>query len=217
MKQICQTNGKTAIGLLTPYSGCNLGDGAIQDAVIEHIRLRRPDASLYLFTTDTKQTEKLHGVKSLPLTGLYIPGYSMSLLHSHLDDTEAQSPPGNIRSHYSSYIRSSPWLYRCLRWPYKLCKAVVRTIPVTVGEICHIIRSIRLMKHFDALVISGGGQLDEYWGGSMAHPYALFKWALIAKATHTKMFFISVGVGQTESRLSRFFIRELLVLLRSVV
>ena len=31
------------------------------------------------------------------------------------------------------------------------------------------------------LVVAGGGQLDEEWGGSWGHPYALMKWAVLAR------------------------------------
>ena len=41
----------------------------------------------------------------------------------------------------------------------------------------------RLMTSIDLLVISGGGQIDDYWGGPWGHPFAVLRWTLLAKIT----------------------------------
>jgi polysaccharide pyruvyl transferase WcaK-like protein len=66
------------------------------------------------------------------------------------------------------------------------------------------------MKGVNLLIVSGGGQLDDYWGGPWRHPYALFKWGLIAKAVGATYVFLSVGKCSLESRISSFFIRHAL-------
>jgi polysaccharide pyruvyl transferase WcaK-like protein len=62
------------------------------------------------------------------------------------------------------------------------------------------------------LVVAGGGQLDEEWGGSWAHPYALMKWAVLARAAGTSVIFLSVGGCRTELRLTKLFLRVALSL-----
>ena len=47
------------IGLITPYSGGNLGDGAIQDAVICNLKKRVPYAEIYICSTHPENTAKL--------------------------------------------------------------------------------------------------------------------------------------------------------------
>jgi polysaccharide pyruvyl transferase WcaK-like protein len=63
------------------------------------------------------------------------------------------------------------------------------------------------MKDVSLLLVSGGGQLDDYWGGPWGHPYALFKWGLLARAVGARYIFLSVGTCSLGSRLSTLFIR----------
>jgi polysaccharide pyruvyl transferase WcaK-like protein len=58
--------------------------------------------------------------------------------------------------------------------------------------------------------VSGGGQLDDLYGGGWGHPYVLFKWALLARALDVDFVFLSVGAGTLGSPLSRFFARHAL-------
>ena len=50
---------------MTPYTGGNLGDGAIQEAVIENLKVIFPSAAFCLFALDPPTTTALHGVPSL--------------------------------------------------------------------------------------------------------------------------------------------------------
>jgi len=69
-----------------------------------------------------------------------------------------------------------------------------------------------MLKAFDLIIVSGGGQIDDYWGGPMGHPYTLIKWAVLAKLTGVKFVFLSVGVCNLESALSRIFVKYALKL-----
>lgn len=56
------------------------------------------------------------------------------------------------------------------------------------------------------LVVSGGGQLDDYWGGPWRQPYALFKWTLLARLCGAAVVYLSVGtctLGGTSQALLR--------------
>jgi polysaccharide pyruvyl transferase WcaK-like protein len=70
----------------------------------------------------------------------------------------------------------------------------------------------RILLPFDLLIMSGGGQLDDFWGGAWEHPYVLLKWSILAKMTHTRLAFLSVGAGLLNSRLSRWFVKMALFL-----
>jgi len=65
----------------------------------------------------------------------------------------------------------------------------------------------RVLRGFDLLVISGGGQLDDSWGGPWRHPFALLRWCTIARLAGTPVVFLSVGAGPVTHRLSRRFFR----------
>src|ERR1700722_5658496 len=147
--------------LLTPYTGGNLGDGAIQDAIIHHLRLRLSEPQIRLITLAPRMTSKLHGLPSFPIG------------KSSCDDDVASLPTSRLG--------------RMRR------------------ELGHWLVAFRLLKETDLLVMSGGGQIDDYWGGAMGHPYALFKWAFMARLCKDRVVFLSVGVCSLTSRLGRAF------------
>jgi polysaccharide pyruvyl transferase WcaK-like protein len=89
---------------------------------------------------------------------------------------------------------------RILRFLWRL----VRRIPL---EIISVISGFSFLKDFDALIISGGGQLDDYWGGAFSHPYTLLKWGVLARLRDVKFMVVSVGAGPLSSKLSKIFTR----------
>src|SRR5690606_23594275 len=52
--------------------------------------------------------------------------------------------------------------------------------------------------------------LDDVWGGAGAHPYALFKWTLLARVCGAKVYFASVGAGPIYSKKSERLLRAAL-------
>lgn len=83
---------------------------------------------------------------------------------------------------------------------------------LALHDIWHWIYAVRLMKRTDILVISGGGQLDDYWGGAFGHPYSLFKWTSAARLCGARVVMLSVGAGVLRSSFSRLFVRLALIL-----
>ena len=79
-------------------------------------------------------------------------------------------------------------------------------------EVSHIINGFYFLKNVDVLFFSGGGQLNEVWGGPWVQPYAMMKWAVPRGLTGAKPIFLSVGFGSLDTRLSRFFTRTALSL-----
>jgi len=71
----------------------------------------------------------------------------------------------------------------------------------------HLVAAFRWLRPVDMLIISGGGQLDDFWGGPWAHPWALFKWTLLARMRKARVVVLSVGYGTMGSRLSYFLAR----------
>ena len=196
------------IGLLTPYSGGNLGDGAIQDAVIQNILIRYPTAEIWGFTLNPDDTERRHGIRAFPSAGMGLEYYSLvqrsgNVLPSAVkpDSTERSGKRfSRVAKEAKSLLRKVPRTYGALR--------AARTMGQSaVAEIKHVALSHRILRDFDALIVSGGGQLNAYWGGAWGQPYVLFKWALISKLTGTRFIFLSVGLGELDTALSRFFVK----------
>jgi polysaccharide pyruvyl transferase WcaK-like protein len=159
------------IGLLGPFGFGNLGDAAIQQAMIQNIRKRIPGAMIFGISQDPSDTEKRHGIRTFRLdraTYKALSGHGFIRL---------------ARIVYIIFIELWLWVY----------------ISISVSKL-------------DILIVSGGGQIDDYWGGVWAHPYTLLRWGLLARLFRTKFIFMSVGAGPLNSPLSRIFARKYLSL-----
>ena len=188
------------IALLSPHSGTNLGDTTIQESAIQNIRRRLPRALVSGIYLNPPLTAQRHGIPCIQITGFSLEFYS------NYRPPEAPALPAD----------RGPAEHR---WP-DVVRRSVKTLPVlraaavTVGrvwglrhEILHLARSYSFARAQDLIVVSGGGQLDEEWGGPWGHPYALFRWALLARLAGVRFVVLSVGVGYLDHRLSRWFVR----------
>jgi polysaccharide pyruvyl transferase WcaK-like protein len=172
------------IGLLSPCGWGNLGDAAIQDSVIQYVRAHLPDAELVAFTLNPADTTRRHGVAAYAISGYSNSGYLI-----------ASAPP-----RFTALARL-PVLGRLVR----VAHAVAR-------EVVHWLRVWRWSGKLDYLLVSGGGQLDEFWGGPWGHPYALWKWSFVSRLRRVPVIFLSVGWGTVKTGLSRWFVRHALSL-----
>lgn len=197
------------VGLLTPYDGGNLGDGSIQDAMIENLRRRLRGVQLSGISLSSTDFLKQHGVESFPLSETDRPFYRL------------------IRSAAAEASRidhASDQAARQMARPIRLAKAILRRVPflkdgvkiARLGrkEMRHWIASYRFLRNQDMVIVSGGGQLDEEWGGPWGHPFALFKWAVLARIAGVPYAMASIGVGKVQSAASRLMISTALHLAR---
>jgi len=175
------------IALLGPYGFGNLGDAAIQQAVIDAIRVRQPKSTIVGISLNPSDTEKRHGIAAYPITSM---------------------PPKKVAKDKG---RAGVFLER-LRWsrPGRLAHKMFVRLP---KEFLLLPRAVIFGRKLSMLVISGGGQLDDYWGGPWGHPYALLKWSLAARLHGARVAFMSVGAGPLDARLSKRFARLYLVFL----
>ena len=197
------------IALLTPYTGSNLGDAAIQVAVIDNIRMRYPEAIICMISIYPAVTTKFHHVPSLPITPFGVSHYAPRSVNAKIFNQNKNQVASNnqgLLNTLKAIIKSVPLLYQFI----KLAQTQINRIYSVFKEIIHVAKSYKFLKGTDLLIVSGGGQLDDYWGGPWGHPYALLKWGLIAKARGIKYIFLSVGTCALESKLSTFFIKQAL-------
>lgn len=179
------------IGIMGFFGYGNLGDAALQEAMIQHIRAHFPDANIYGFSLVPEDTEARHGIKSFPISRLSGPG-----------DVESSH---RLTGRLANWLRSrpNPIFHKLERWVIRL--------PM---EFNLFRDALKHLKGFDALIVSGSGPLNDYWGGggAFSFPYTLMKWGVAAKLQKTKFLFVSVGAGPINSRLSQLFIRYTLSL-----
>ena len=182
------------VALLTPYDGGNLGDSAIQEAIIANLRRCDPYLDFLGITLSAPRTAARHQIPCYPLTAMSRSHYQMR-----------REPANNV----ADGGEASAGLYKRLR---RMARAVpfIFWLKVLTDESMHVFRSYRLLRKVDVLVIAGGGQLDDEWGGSWGHPYALAKWSVLARAARSSVVFLSVGACRIESRLTRMFLKTAL-------
>ena len=204
-----------SFALTTPYSGGNLGDGAIMDAVISNIRQRLPDAPIYGITLHPVDTLQRHGIPSYPRHGISFPHSGVTPTDFWVA-TQAHVESMPTENHQASGKESvGRRLAKCLaRGGIAIARLLLpRGWPWMIRrEVSHIINGFYFLKNVDVLVFSGGGQLNEVFGGPWGQPYAMMKWAVLARLRGAKPIFLSMGFGSLDTRLSRFFTRTALSL-----
>jgi polysaccharide pyruvyl transferase WcaK-like protein len=175
------------IGLLDHMGYGNLGDAAIQEAVIANIRRRVPNAQLVGFSLIPDDTRKRHGIPCYPIRWSY-----PKLVHA---GDQAGDSVG-IKSRLKSALKSQALFY-----------AWAKPVADFVREALFWVHSYRALRRLDLLIVSGSGQLGELWRGPWSHPYTIFKFSLLAKLAHKKLYFLNCGAGPLEHPLSQFFAR----------
>jgi len=181
------------IGLVDHIGFGNLGDDATQAAVMKHIRNRWPNAEIVLFSMNPADSRFRHGVAA----------YLIRAEFGHRSEGNGigASPAQNK---LKDTLRRVPLLYRLLQTIKTLTIRAPRRI---FDEISFLRASFRLVKPFDLLIISGGGQLLDSWGGPWRFPYTVFKWTLLAKLSRAKCYVLNVGAGPLDSSLGKWFVR----------
>jgi polysaccharide pyruvyl transferase WcaK-like protein len=190
------------VALLTPYDGGNLGDAAIQDALIGNLRKYDPQVQLCGITLHPENTAARHHIPCYPLAAISRPYYhakkNSAIAPNNWDTTRR---PGRS-AEAPTFLERTRRVVRDLLFRIGL-KPLVRF----AQECVHIHRSYRLLRTVDTLVVAGGGQLDDEWGGSWAHPYALMKWTFLSRVAGASVIFLSVGGCRTDLRFTRLFLR----------
>jgi polysaccharide pyruvyl transferase WcaK-like protein len=190
------------IAILGPFGWGNLGDAAIQDAVLAQISARRTDVRIVriigisLVPSDTRAR---HGIETYAYD-------ADAFAHRRWDIAGKESaasgfsPSTNLPAKLRAFLERAK---HSLSWRFPR----VWRILCEVGHAAYV---ARILSKVDLLLISGGGQLDEFWGGAWHHPFTLFKWTAMSRLTRTTVAFLSVGAGSITSPVSRWFLRRAL-------
>jgi polysaccharide pyruvyl transferase WcaK-like protein len=189
------------VALLTPYTGSNLGDAAIQDAMIANLRRRLAGAQFSGISLNCENFLERHGSGAFPLCVTNRPFYGMSGTSTgdRPQDADARAAQPGLGRLRAGFLRIAPGL----RTPLKAVQACVARVR---RELRHSMEGYRFLRTQDLVIVSGGGQLDEEWGGPWGHPWALFKWGVLARLARVPYAIASVGGCKVTSTLSRKFL-----------
>lgn len=173
------------IALLDHMGFGNLGDAAIQESFIVNIKKRLPGAEIIAFSLHPADTRERHGLQCYPLQKCYPGG----------EDLNPRAGNGSVPgSTLKSLLKKCDIFY-----------ALVKPVHDCLRELAHLIRSYKIVRSLDLLIISGGGQLCELWGGGWSHPYNVFKFCLLARLSNTPVSIVGVGADLLEQPVSKFF------------
>lgn len=192
------------IGLLSPTSG-NLGNAAMQAAMIANLRKRITGVEFLGITLNPEETRRRHGIEAFPLAGLSRPYYEL-ISSNNSEAEDRQTPePGRIKE----VLKKIPVLRSILRFLRNCAKNLASSSAVRacVTEWAHVRAAAGAVRKLDCVVIPGGGTLDDFWGGPWGHPWAVCKWSLLSRFYGVPFLFVSIGKSSLEQPLSRFFVR----------
>ena len=209
----------TTIALLTPYGGGNIGDGAIQTAVIKNLtNIMTGGLSVIFLTLYPDRTTAIHGIPSFPLAVVPIPFYSSRFYKSKAvtspSDYSYLNRPNDMSRNSSCDGLLTKNLIDLVKRKYfvtRTARMLRRLVTIFIFELSHWLAAYRLLHSVKALIFAGGGQIDDEWGGAWGHPYACFKWSILAVLAKRPIFALSLGASRMPARkLSRFFFRQML-------
>ncbi|HKI82709.1 MAG TPA: polysaccharide pyruvyl transferase family protein [Candidatus Krumholzibacteria bacterium] len=192
------------VGLLTPSGWGNLGDAAIQDAVIQAIRRYRPGAEICVFSLNPADTRIRHDIQADLLSGFsVVPGYSVAVGWNEQSEAGSGSESSTTKS--SDTPAPGPSLARAAL--AKLGPQAEELLRRIYYDQAYLRRMRRKLRDFDLVMVSGGGQVDAEWGGAWGHPWTLAKWSLLCRSVGVRFVVLSVGVCALEDSVSRLFAR----------
>lgn len=197
--------------LLSPSGWGNLGDDAILHAVTDWLHDSYPDANVIAATLSPADTCRSLGVPSVALRGASIPGYHVK---SH---AICRARAGSAHEPQVVIMDSAPQaedrniirrlLPVSIRKPLFMPLRVLRRVKAEIG---HSLRIWRWLRRARAVIVCGGGQLDEFWGGPWGHPLTLAIWAALARRRGVPFIVVSVGAGQVKAAAARWLLARAL-------
>jgi polysaccharide pyruvyl transferase WcaK-like protein len=188
------------IGLLDHLGHGNLGDDATLDAVMHNIKARWPHAAIIGLSLNPHDTEQRHG----------IPSYAIR--------RDSKAPPKS-HNHINTGLPLKAKI-KIIIGKHRLFLTLLSALNLLavrgpqrfLQELMFLLHSLRITRSLDLLIICGGGQLLDSWGGPWSFPYTVFKWVVLAKLARAKCYIINVGAGPLRHRLSHYLIQRALSL-----
>ena len=198
------------IGILAHVGNGNLGDEATVAALVRSARARQPGSEIVVFSMDPEDTERRHGVRTVPIRREAARRSKTQQASDHASIPPAklsQSPAGSL-ARIRGRLRRMPLVYGFLQRLARLGRAVRAAGLETI----FLVRSFLVLIRLDRLIIAGGGQLGDYFGGPWGYPLTIFRWCALARLARAKVAFVSVGAEPVHSPISKRFFRWALAL-----
>lgn len=162
------------VGLLGMYLSNNLGDTAIQTAIMQALRERFGPVKFLGICSNAPDTVRTHGIAAVESSG--------------------KGPLVEPETNHESFSPGTPLT--------ESGAAPSRWLPQPLARLRRI---DRIAASLDLLIVSGGGQIDDYWGGPWAQPFRLLLWSASARRHRVPVAFVGVGLDELATRLGAWF------------
>ena len=191
------------VALLSPSGWGNLGDAAILDSLVHGLRSRVPGAHVVGVTLNPRDTRRRHGIAADTFSASRV----RTTPSSRTSRTSPIRPPANPTT-----ARSLP--------PDARAGAAGRQPSRARAASTGGCATCRARSAIDAAHVSASGTRTCSWsraggrsttsGAARGHPYALARWARLARRLRARYVVLSVGTGTLGSRLSCRFLAQAL-------
>jgi polysaccharide pyruvyl transferase WcaK-like protein len=183
---------KKKVALVSHFGFGNLGDAAIQHAVIQNIERRVKDVKFCGVCMNPGDTESRYGIEAFPIgrnpkRAWLNPDVKPNLIVRLLCKVGILFPERVQRFAERVFIR----------------------LPI---EFLLLPQAFRRAKECEVILVTCGGQLDDEGYSAWYHPYNFLKWSLLSRLANSKLAYVSAGAGPIHLNLSKRFLRMALSL-----
>jgi len=186
------------IGILGTFADANVGDDAGPTALLHHFGRLVPGASFVLFCRFPAAAQERFTFPAFPVQRRP-PGQTRSWQPPPgLVESFSQEPAPAPASRWRAWARAIPPLRFAVR-ATRTAATVLRQLP---AELRFLWQSYRRLRPVDLLLVAGSNPIFDFFGGFWGYPYTMWKWAMLARITGTRLAFVSVGAGPIVSRRS---------------
>lgn len=191
------------IAIFGHYGNQNMGDEAIIEAAISNMRKHVPGSEVVCMSINPFDSAERHGVDSFPIRNRddFFNGTkpaSPSVNKPAASKPAANQPAAPAKKTTKQKIKALPIIGALVR----LAVYILDTSKAVKREMAFLKKGKAYLQDIDLLMITGSNQFLDNFGGAWGFPYTLLKWTLLAKATNTKVAFVSIGAGPLNLPLS---------------
>jgi polysaccharide pyruvyl transferase WcaK-like protein len=200
------------IAILGPFGDFNLGEEATFVATLYNLVKRFPQAQIACGAFSYAEARRRYHLETFPIqpAGKSRPPRRAPRPGAGSAPDAKAAPAGP-----SSEARGTRWraLWRAAHLPFA---AAARALVSCGEEIVFNLKCFRRLRGVDLVVVAGGNQCFDFFGGPWHYPFLLLRWTVLARLRGARVVFLSVGAGPIRARLSRIFLRAALSLADSL-
>ncbi len=190
------------LAVIGTYGNANLGDDSLLTSFLQWVRREAPTTRVLALSTRPEAVERSFAVEAVDYGARPVPPSAGSRPHDSI-------PSPVIPQHPPSAGVGSRWKAK-LRVALPLVWSALVAARLLLATLAHAAArfpaQLRTAKSLDGLIVLGGGQIFDHWGGQLGHPLTLASWSWACRLAGKPLLVVSVGgrpVNSTSAKLLR--------------